>query len=143
MSDMFTIWIPGIATPQGSKKSFIINKRAVLVDASIDNRSWRRTVTDAIKNDPEYRQIKGPVNVTLVYNMPQAKSNTKKHMAQKPDVDKLVRSSFDSMTDSGLIEDDSRVVSLSALKQWATSTGPGIMIAVWPHRDTPRLDADT
>jgi Holliday junction resolvase RusA-like endonuclease len=142
MTDMFTIWIPGTPTPQGSKKAFIINKRAVLVDASIDNKSWRRTVTDAIKNHYNYRQYKGPVYVSLIYVLPKAKSNTKLQMAQKPDVDKLIRSTFDSLSDSSIIEDDSRVVSVSAQKKWADDGEPGVFIAVWPSHDTPRLDAD-
>ncbi len=137
MTKMFTIWIPGVPTSQGSKKAFIINKRAILVDATVDNKAWRKTVTDAIKNDRGYRQIKGPVNMSIGYYMPKAKSNKTKYMTQAPDVDKLMRSTFDSLTDSGLIEDDSRVVSVSAQKVWAEGREPGVFIAVWPARDTP------
>ena len=137
MVDMQTFWIPGIPRPQGSKKAFIINKRAVLVDASVDNKSWRKTVTNHIENSPKFHQIKGAVNVTFIFNMPRAASNTKKQMIQKPDVDKLIRSCLDAMTDSAIIEDDCRVVSLSAQKLWADDNEPGVFIAVWPHDDTP------
>jgi len=138
MTNMFTIWIPGTPTPQGSKKGFVINKRAILVDASIDNKAWRKTVTDAIKNHDQFCLIKGPIYMSIIYNMPKAKSNKTKDMIRTPDVDKLMRSTFDSVTDSGLIEDDSRVVSVSAQKVWAEEElGPGLFLAVWPKDDTP------
>lgn len=136
MVDMFTIFVEGIPTPQGSKKAFVINKRAVLVDASADNKGWRKTVTQVIRNHKDYKQYPGAVNVSLAYWMPRAKSNTKKQMIQKPDIDKLVRSTLDSIVDAGLIEDDSRVVTLSALKKWADDDRPGVLIQVW-HSDDP------
>lgn len=135
MVDMFTIFVEGTPTSQGSKKAFVINQRAVLVDASVDNKGWRKTVTQAIKNHKEFKLYKGAVNVSVAYWMPRAKSNTKKQMTQKPDVDKLVRSTLDSITDSGLIEDDSRVVSLSAMKRWADDGMPGVLIQVWRSDD--------
>lgn len=137
MTEMQTFWIKGTPTPQGSKKAFVINKRAVLVDASVDNKSWRRTVTNHIRADKNFKEIKGAVNVCLIFNMPKAQSNKKQQMTQKPDVDKLIRSVMDGMTDSGIIEDDSRVVSLSAQKIWATDNEPGVFIAIWPNPDTP------
>lgn len=137
MTEMQTYWIPGIPTPQGSKKAFIINKRAVLVDASVDNKGWRKTVTTHIENHKDYKQIKGAVNVSFIFSMPRAKSNTKKQMIQKPDIDKLIRSVMDALTDSAIIEDDCRVVSLTAQKKWADDLQPGVFIAVWPNHDTP------
>jgi Holliday junction resolvase RusA-like endonuclease len=137
MTNMFTIWIEGIPQPQGSKKAFIINQRAILVDATAGNKNWRKTVRDAIEKDPKYRQFKGAVNASFVFNMPKAKSNTKPQMIQKPDIDKLIRSVMDSLTDSALIEDDCRVVSISAQKIWSTDDKPGVFIAVWPNDDTP------
>jgi Holliday junction resolvase RusA-like endonuclease len=130
----FVCWIPGKPTPQGSKKAFVINGRAVLVDASGGNKAWRKIVTETIKAHENYIQYPGPVNVSLTFYMAKPKSNRKEHMAQKPDVDKLCRSVLDGISDSQLIEDDSRVVFLTAHKVWARELGEGCMVTVWQEK---------
>lgn len=126
----FHIWVPGKATPQGSKKAFVINNRAVLVDASGGNKAWRAEVTKRVKEHEQYIRFKGAVNVTLAFYMERAKSNKTGFMMQKPDIDKLCRSVFDALTDSEIIEDDSRVVSLTAYKKWADDSNPGVLITI-------------
>jgi Holliday junction resolvase RusA-like endonuclease len=130
----FVCWIPGKATPQGSKNCFIINGRAILVDASGGNKAWRKLVTETIKAHEDYIQFPGPVNVSLAFYMAKPKSNRKEHMAQKPDVDKLCRSVLDALSDSEIIEDDSRVVYLNARKFWAEKRGEGCMVTVWQEK---------
>lgn len=133
----FMAYVPGKATPQGSKKAFVISGRAVLVDASEGNKAWRKLVTETIKSHNDYIQYKGAVNVSLTFWMEKAKSNKTSLMTQKPDIDKLARSVLDAMTDSFLIEDDSRVVYLTITKRWADNdeTLPGVLIHVWQDKD--------
>ena len=132
----FSIWIPGKATPQGSKKGFVINGRAVLVDASEGNKAWRAHVTQRIREHQEYIRYKGPVHVTVAFYMEKAKTNKKKFMIQKPDIDKLCRSVMDAMTDAEIIEDDSRVISLTAYKYWETDEmHPGVFIHISQGKD--------
>jgi len=126
----FSIWISGKAAPQGSKKAFVINNRAVLVDASGGNKAWRKHVTETVKAHEQYIRYKGAVNVTLAFYMEKAKSNKTSFMMQKPDVDKLCRSVLDALSDSEIIEDDSRVVSLTAYKKWADDGQPGVLITI-------------
>ena len=130
----FVAWVPGKPTPQGSKKAFVINGRAVLVDASGGNKAWRKLVTETLKAHKDYIRYSGAVNVSLTFYMEKAKSNRKEQMAQKPDIDKLCRSVLDGITDSELIEDDSRVVYLTARKLWADELGEGCMITVWQEK---------
>lgn len=130
----FVAWVPGKPTPQGSKKAFVINGRAVLVDASLGNKAWRKIVTETLKAHENYIQLPGPVNVSLSFYIEKPKSNRKDYMAQKPDVDKLCRSVLDGITDSEMIEDDSRVVFLTASKQWARELGEGCLITVWQDK---------
>jgi Holliday junction resolvase RusA-like endonuclease len=125
----FSIWISGKATPQGSKKAFVINNRAVLVDASGGNKEWRKKVTDTVKAHEQYIRYKGAVNVKLAFYMEKAKSNKTGFMMQKPDIDKLARSVLDALTDSEIIEDDSRVVHLTCSKTWADEQ-PGVLITI-------------
>lgn len=133
----FIVYVPGKAAPQGSKKAFVINGRAVLVDASGGNKAWRRLVTETIIADSDYIRYTGPVNVSLTFWMEKAKSNKTKHMAQKPDIDKLSRSVLDAMTDSEIIEDDSRVIYLTVTKRWAEPDDymPGVLIHVWQDKE--------
>ncbi len=130
----FVCWIPGKASPQGSKKSFIINGQAILVDASGGNKAWRKLVTETIKAHEDYIRLPGPVNVSLTFYMEKAKSNKKPFMTQAPDVDKLARSVLDGITDSEIIEDDSRVIYLTAQKKWAEETRPGVLITIWQEK---------
>ena len=130
----FTIWVPGKATPQGSKKGFVINGRAILVDASEGNKAWRAHVTQRVKEHRDYIRYKGAVNVTMSFYMERAKSNKSAFMMQKPDIDKLCRSVMDALTDSEVIEDDSRVVSLTAHKHWADTQSPGVFITIWQEK---------
>jgi len=130
----FHIWVPGKATPQGSKKGFVINGKAILVDASGGNKEWRKKVTDSVKAHKEYIRYKGAVNVSLGFFMEKAKSNKKQFMIQKPDIDKLARSVLDALTDSEVIEDDSRIVHLTINKLWAEEQSPGVSIFIWQDK---------
>jgi crossover junction endodeoxyribonuclease RusA len=131
----FVSYIPGKASPQGSKKAFVISGRAVLVDASEGNKAWRKLVTAKLAQDPDLIRFKGAVNVSLSFFMEQAKSNKTNLMTQKPDIDKLARSVLDAMTDSFLIEDDARVVYLTVTKRWADEDSlPGVIIHVWQDK---------
>lgn len=128
-------YIPGKAAPQGSKKAFVIQGRAVLVDASEGNKAWRKLVTTTLAQDPDLIRFKGAVNVSLSFFMEKAKSNKTTLMTQKPDIDKLARSVLDAMTDSFVIEDDSRVVYLVITKRWAGEDNmPGVIIHVWQDK---------
>lgn len=137
MSDMFSAWIEGKPAPQGSKKAFVINGKAVLVESAAGNKTWRKTVTQAIIANRSYKKFEGAVNMSLVFYMPKAASNKTQQMTQKPDIDKLCRSVLDAASDSELIKDDSRIVLLSASKKWAEDGQPGVMIMVWSADDTP------
>jgi Holliday junction resolvase RusA-like endonuclease len=127
----FVCWIPGKPTPQGSKKSFVINGRAILVDASGGNKAWRKLVTETIRAHKDYIILPGAINVSLAFFMEKAKSNKKEFMTQAPDVDKLARSVLDGITDSEIIEDDSRVIYLTASKKWAEPGQSGVLISIW------------
>ena len=130
----FVCWIPGKATPQGSKKSFIINGKAILVDASGGNKAWRKMVTETIRAHEDYILLPGAVNVSLAFYMERAKSNKKQFMTQAPDVDKLCRSVLDGVVDSEIIADDSRVISLTASKKWADDGKPGVLVSIWQEK---------
>lgn len=130
----FVCWIPGKPTPQGSKKAFVINGRAILVDASGGNKAWRKIVTQTIRAHKDYIPLPGAVNVSLAFYMEKSKTNKKQFMTQAPDVDKLARSVLDGITDSDIIEDDSRIIYLTARKLWAEVGEPGVLVTIWQEK---------
>lgn len=57
------------------------------------------------------------------------------YVAQDPDVDKLVRATFDGLQVAGVIYDDNRIVCVRAMMLWANGrAGAAIEIHTWPQR---------
>jgi crossover junction endodeoxyribonuclease RusA len=79
--------------------------------------------------------LDGPVEVSIVFYLEKPASRPKGVVFadRKPDIDKLVRSVLDSLTDAGVLREDSRVVDLHALKLYARrGASPGVVIVVRP-----------
>jgi Holliday junction resolvase RusA-like endonuclease len=91
-----------------------------MYEANKGTKPWRRALTDAFRKvlHDEQRNIPiGACKVTIEFYMPRPKSRpTDVFHHVKPDVDKLSRAVLDSLTDAGVIQDDSRVVKLTAMK---------------------------
>lgn len=134
----FTINVPGVPAPQGSKSAFIRGGRAVVVEGSSKTgrdaqRAWRTAVTlEAIAVRLESDAIAGPVDVKVAFTMPRPRSAPKKlhWAAKKPDLDKLLRSTLDGLTDSGIFVDDSQVVQLFATKALSNDGTTGAVITI-------------
>lgn len=122
----FTVF--GDPASQGSHA--IINGRIVQVNSS-KHRKWRTAVSRAAADalPPEWELIDGPAEVTIILYMPIPKSVERQYPTVSPDLDKMVRSIFDSLT-GVVITDDSRIVRLSARKVYADGIEPGATISV-------------
>lgn len=145
------IHVTGLPAPQGSKRGFIAGGRAVVVD---DNRprlrTWRQDVKEAACGAQELHAIPETwsplltaVELDVTFLMPRPKHHFRTgrnaHLlrdaapdrpAGKPDVDKLLRSTLDALTASGLYRDDSQVVTLTGRKVY-TLGHPGAVISVY------------
>lgn len=125
----------GLPVSQGSKRGFV-NKRTgsvILTDAAKGLKPWRQAVIAAAPAGPK---LDGPVAVDITFTLPRPKSARKADTwpSARPDIEKLVRAVFDSVTDAGLWTDDSRVARLFAAKVWpdydpAALDTPGVLIA--------------
>lgn len=116
---MISYFVEGDPAPQGSKNGFVKNGRVVMVESSKKVKPWREAVawqTKAKVNEP----MTSPVEIALVFHLPRPKSVTRKWPSVKPDLDKLIRSTFDGLTTGGLYTDDALVIAVSASKQYAT-----------------------
>lgn len=116
---MYSFWIDGEPAPQGSKNGFVKNGRVVMVESSKKVKPWRNAVELATRAQVSEPMTK-PVEIALVFHLPRPKTVNRKWPAVKPDLDKLVRSTFDGLTTGGLYTDDALVIALSASKQYAT-----------------------
>lgn len=129
---MYTFRVDGIAAPQGSKRAFNRGGRCVLVESSKKVKPWREAVTKAAKeNVPE--PLKGEVHLTVEFALPRTKAMGDKEappMIQRPDLDKLLRSTCDGLSGAAY-EDDSQVTLITAYKRRAGhGEEPGATISV-------------
>jgi Holliday junction resolvase RusA-like endonuclease len=154
----------GLPAPQGSKTKM---PNGHMLDANtpagrVRHKAWREAVheaaTDAIDvlreewtNEgalttwPSSR-FDGPIAVHIVFRLPMPKSRPAEARRRgvcastvKPDIDKLVRSTLDALTTSGLVADDARIWDLYATKIEVAAGWIGARIEV---RSTPMLGDD-
>lgn len=121
-----TFYVMGDPAPQGSKRHVGGGR---LIESSKKVAPWRTDVAAAAQ---EWRAahgrpqpLDGPVAARLVFFLRKPISTPKKVVQplRKPDLDKLVRSTFDAL--KGVIwADDARVVSLHAEKRYAAPGEP-------------------
>lgn len=128
----YRLSVVGEPAPQGSKRAFIVNGRAVLVESSSEKvKAWRKVVAQVAKIHADACPIDGSVAVNVVFRLrpPKALRGFPAH-TKRPDVDKLLRSTFDAI--SGVLwNDDSQVTSVHAVKRYALpDEEPGATIEV-------------
>ena len=135
---MITLHVEGIPAPQGSKT----RTRWGMRESSQRVAPWRAAVKaeaiiagdragllDALK--PPYR-----VDVAFYITKPRRTKHTHPVAPTIGDLDKLIRSTLDALTQGGLLEDDRFVVALNTTKQWAgVNETPGAIITITEVRD--------
>ena len=145
--DGWSLRVNGVPVPQGSKTAFRHSKtgRVVMVDANKNLADWRALVTARARSAWGVDREALDVNVTasMVFYLPRPKSHygtgrnagVLKDSAPlvpgvKPDLDKLIRSIFDSLTGAGVWRDDALCWGVSAYKQYADATVPGVSMTL-------------
>lgn len=134
---MITIVVRGLPAPQGSKRH-VGNGR--MIESSKKVGPWR----DAVRGETQ-RAMTGlapldcPVIVRVTFYLPRPASAPKRVTvpAKYPDIEKLVRSTFDGMTSGGAWADDARVVGHYAEKVFATEYIPPGAIIEFDEYDSP------
>lgn len=120
--------VRGIPAPQGSKRGFVVNGRAVLVESSAKVKPWREDVRQAAITAMAGRPaLGGAVNVSIVFSLPKPKSTKRVYPSVRPDLDKLCRSTLDALTSAGVFSDDAQVVTMAVSKMYGD---PGAHIIV-------------
>ena len=150
MTDTVFFQVVGVPAPQGSKSAFVRGGRAVIVDGTSKvgrqkHLNWRDAVTsEAVAMAAFGNHFDGPVSVHIEFFLPLPASDRHRTLhSTKPDIDKLVRSVLDSLTNSALIRDDSQVSALHVTKQYAREGRPsGAAIAVTDMSDAETVNRD-
>jgi Holliday junction resolvase RusA-like endonuclease len=120
---VISYFIEGEPAPQGSKNGFVKNGRVVMVESSKKVKPWRVAVTEQTARYMSWETLNPldtPVEIALVFYLPKPKSVKRQWPSVKPDLDKLIRSTFDGLTTGGLYLDDALVIAVSASKEYAT-----------------------
>lgn len=126
---MIKFFVAGIPAPQGSKRHVGGGR---MIESSKKLKPWREAVRKVAAEHALDKPLDAALRVSIDFYLPRPKrSKFGDHPAGVPDIDKLVRSTFDGITAGGLWADDSRAVSLHARKHWATDK-PGASITVEP-----------
>ena len=122
-------FIPGKPVPQGSVN--VYGGRVVSVKPEL--RKWRDSIRAALLAKHPGEPLDGPLSVSLVFQIQPPKKPKWALPAVPADLDKLVRASFDAMSDTktqrGVIVDDARIVSLTATKTYHGTQGVFVTIA--------------
>lgn len=134
------IQVNGVPVPQGSKTIQRAGSKAWLVNANDKKlRPWRKQVTKAVQEQlGDWKLTSDPIGIYLTFIMPRPKSVTRPQHTVKPDLDKLIRSALDGITDAantatstGIWVDDSQVVRLHAQKEYEDDTPPMLRMVIW------------
>jgi len=110
---------PGLPYPQGSHTAIVRGGKAVIIPAGSTmarkkHKAWRKAVHDAatayIASDPIWTgPIDEPVGIVVAFVFPRLPSDRyRTRHVSNPDIDKLLRSTLDSLTTAGLIEESIR-----------------------------------
>lgn len=130
---MISLRVHGQPAPQGSKTAVSRGGRAWVIEGGsktgrAKHAAWRQAVAAAaqehLSGGGEPLVDSEPLVVWCVFVMPRPSSAPKRRFwhSTKPDIDKLLRSTLDGLTDGGLLAHDSRVSVALVCKRLA---GPG------------------
>jgi len=121
----------GVPAPQGSKRH-VGNGR--MIEASKFLPAWRKAIETECQSLFE-EPMDGALEVELWFYLPRPSSVSRDYPTVMPDLDKLVRSVGDGLTQGGAIADDARIVDLHAYKRYSVDGWTGVHIKITQIKD--------
>ncbi len=125
----------GIPKPQPRPKATIRGAHAGVYTPKTAQ-SWKEII--ALEAAPlAGRQVEGPIAIRALFTLPRPKARRKEHLVvTKPDLDNLLKSTMDALTDRAVWRDDSQIAEISSRKTYETAeTVPGAVIEIFTWRD--------
>lgn len=136
MTAPITIHVEGTPAPQGSKRAFVVNGRAVITEDSKKTRPWREDVRQAaISEMAGEAPLDGPIALWVDFYLPKPKSVKRPYPSVRPDSDKLARAFCDALTSAGVYKDDSQVVDLTVTKRYGDRPGATAYVRILDDPD--------
>lgn len=135
-----TLTVHGTPAPQGSK----IRTRYGMREASALVQPWREAiVSEVLRLGLQDTGMDGPLSVRVTFHHKRLESHYGTRLRQRylkpsaptyvattPDLDKVQRSTFDGLTQSGVIRDDKFIVVIHAQQIYSDSTFTGADITI-------------
>ena len=142
------ITVLGTPAPQGSKRGYAVKAKGAYtgkvaqVESSAKVKPWRMAVKYAALNEISmldwiYQPMTGAIVLEVIFRMSRPKGNygtgrnagllkptAPFHPNGRPDLDKLLRSTFDALGEAGVWLDDAQVVKVYGSKEYATDYSP-------------------
>lgn len=142
MTRSLTFGVIGLPAPQGSKRHV---GRGVMIESSKGVKPWRQDVAaaaaQAIAMASHFKAFATPVKVRATFTFPRPKShygtgrnanilkpNAPHYVGKKPDIDKVLRSTFDALSTAGVWRDDDLAVDVKAVKVYGPQAGAHLHI---------------
>lgn len=146
---LFTLRVDGTPIPQGSKTR---GRHSMYDDNAATLKPWRAALQAAAEQEismlEDFARIEGPVAARITFTMRRLKSHygtgrnagilkptAPVYQCTIPDVDKLTRAVFDSLTKASVWKDDGQVAALRADKIYGER--PGIDVTLRALAVTP------
>lgn len=132
-----TLCVVGIPKAQPRTKATAFGKHA-RVYTPATARSWKELIM--FEATPYAgRLIDAPLQVTIQFRLPRPKAHKRDTLiTTKPDIDNLIKSTTDALTDCGVWRDDSLIASIAANKIYAggkMEPGATITIEIWSDKE--------
>ena len=117
--------------PQGSSKAFVVGGKARITSDNAKLKPYRHIVTATMQSYLINQKLDMPLipkhepvclSLLFTFNKPISVKKKRTSPVVKPDLDKLIRATFDALT-GVLFHDDAQVVSISAGKAYGAVEG--------------------
>ena len=136
MSVLVSLFIHGDPKPQPRARVTVRGGHARAYTPALAN-DWKAAIVRAIRSSDARLGHPGAVLAYCTFYLPRpashwGKQGLRKGAPARPtsprfDIDNLVKSTFDAISDAGLWLDDGQVITVSASKYWAQLVGPSGM----------------
>ena len=138
---MIKLTVIGLPAPQGSKRHV---GHGVMIESSKNVKPWRDSVAWTARANGNRLTGAIPIAVEMVFSLRRPKTLNRSVVSpiSRPDLSKLVRSTEDALTDAGVWDDDSRVVSYANTRKVFAGGDdpdaldvPGAVIRIWELKE--------
>ena len=119
--------VRGIPAPQGSKRHV---GGGILIESSKKVAPWRDAVRlAAVEEMNGVTPFDGPLELRVTFTLVRPATVKRAMPHVRPDLDKLVRSTMDALTDAGVWGDDCQVVRIVTAKLYGIYPGADITVS--------------